>query len=354
MVILPMLVALSANVDQVIARNAAYLAKAQSLSVQVEATTNKRSGKGAGVLLFKRPSSIAFDLKWGGEDYLVRANSKTVIELEKSSRMYAEHEPTGILRLPAPELSSGMAFAFPGMLLSKSVGTQFALNSKKSYVGQEKVAGILTDHIRAESSTQMAKIKIDAWVDEQGALRRYDIDVAQPGASFHDSLLLSNYKINVKTTEQSFAKKPPVGYVPYVFDQESMVVQGGQKLKLTGLAGNDGKPFDLAKWLNGKKALVVIAGPTCKPSEEMLSHLNEFSGSLRTLAILPKQRSGLKSTLSLVDKKGAAASASRTPSLPVIILVDHKECVAQVWIGFDKANIQQLASEIRSISAQIK
>lgn len=354
MVIIPMLLGFAANAEQILARNTSYMSKVQSMSVKVDATSSRRPGKGKATLLFKKPNSIAFDLDWGSERFSVRANSKTVIEIERNSRMYSEHGPTGGLALPPSDLSAGLSLSFPGMLLRGGLRATLGKNAKTSYIGIEKIGGVAADHIRADISAQMAQITINAWIDSKGTLRKYDIAVSEAGSMFTNSLSFSDYKINLSTTPKDFTLKLPAGYVPYVFEEEPYVVQSGQKLNLGSLTFSNGKPFDLVKWLSGKPALLVVAGPDCQPSKEMLAALPELAGSLRTLAVVPNATSKPRSTLTLVDPKGQALANMRTPSSPIIVLVDSKGVVAQVWIGFSKTSESETAREIRAVSAQTK
>jgi len=296
---------------------------------------------------------MAFDLKWGDEDVSVRANVSKILEVERISSMYSEHEPTGVLGLPPMDLSRGVSLSLPSVLLRKDVKSGFPPSATVKYVGSEKTGGETCDHVRAISRTQMAEITVDVWIDSRGALRQYDIQIMQSMSRFVNSIKLSNYKANPSTNPSQFAMALPTGYVPFVFDTEPAVVSQGQKLKIGNLSGIDGKSFDLSAWLNGKKTLLVVAGKDCQPSKELISNLQAISGSIRTVVILPNSGMKANASLSLVDRTGAALTSLSTPSTPVVVLLDTKGIVGQVWLGFDKANIQQLASEIRTVSAQL-
>lgn len=349
-----MLIALAGSAEQAVARNTAYMAKVQSMSVQVEATSSDRPGVGKATLLFKKPDSIAFDLKWGDEDYSLRANGKKILEVERNSKMYAEHEPTGMLRLPPLDLSRGVGLAMPGMLLQKGITSAMPPGAQLKMIGSETISGLKSDHIRANFKTQVAEVTIDAWIDQKGALRRYDIQVMQAMSRFVNSLKLSNYKVNPPTSPNQFTMGLPIGYVPFVFDTEPAVIGQGKKLKVEGLTGVNGKPFDLQKWLSGKKTLLVVAGKDCQPSRTLLANLKSISNGVRTVAIVPDRSLRPAASLVLIDAKGASLAATSTPSTPLIALLDSKGVVAQVWIGFNESSANQLASEIRTISAQVK
>lgn len=354
MVIVTMLIAASLSAQQVVARNTAYMAKVKSLSVQVEATSNARPGVGRAFLLFKKPDSIAFDLKWGDEDYSLRANAKSILEVERVSRMYSEHQPTGALRLPPLDLSRGVGLSLPGMLMQKGLASAIPPKAELKYVGSEREQGVTTDRVRAQYKTPVAEVTIDAWVDAQGALRRYDLEVVQAGSRFTNSLRLSNYRINPPTTPRQFAMGLPIGFVPFVFDEEPAVIGQGRPLRIAGLTTTDGKPFDLSKWLAGKKTLVAVLGKGCAPSAALLSSLKTLAGGLRTVVIAPDKSVRAPGSLLLVDPKGNALQATGTPSTPLIALIDSRGAVQQVWLGFDKKSLNELSFEIRTISAQIK
>lgn len=354
MVIVPMLLVFAGSADQAFARNAAFMSKVQSMSVQVEATSNERQGVGKAFLLIKKPNNIAFDLKWGDEDVSVRASAKTILEVERNSRLYSEHEPIGVLGLPPMNLSRGVRLSLPTALLRKDVKSMMPQGGTVKYLGSEKTGSVASDHIRAHSKLQMGEITVDVWIDGQGALRQYDIQVIQPMSRFVNSIKLSNYKVNPTTNPGQFTMALPLGYVPFVFDTEPLVISQGQKLKISNLVGLDGKPFDLVKWLVGKKTLMVVAGKECLPSQNLISNIAEVSGGVRTVAILQTGGKKTGAALTLLDLKGDALKSTSTPSTPLVILLDSKGVVGQVWIGFDKANIQQLAYEIRTVSAQLK
>jgi len=354
MVILPMLIGFYGNAEQAVARNAAYLAKVQSMSVQIEATSSSRPGNGKAFLLFKRPASIAFDLKWGDEDYSLRANKAKIIEIERNSRMYSVHEPTGGLLLPPLDLSRGIGLSFPGMLLQKGVASAIPPGARLKFVGSEKTGGILADRIRANYKTQVAEVTVDAWIDKSGALRRYDIQVVQAMSRFANSLQLSNYRINPKTFPGQYEMTLPIGYVPFVFDEEPLVIGPGKKLKIGKLADMGGKSFDLEKWLIGQKTLVVVAGKGCQPSLDLLKQLRSLAGTLRSLAIVPDRSVSVSASKVVIDAHGAAIESTSTPSTPLIALVDSRGVVRQVWLGFDKKNMESLSLEIRTVSAQVK
>src|SRR5688572_28553430 len=91
--------------DEALKRNAAFMQTVQSLSVDIKVALIAPPYKGKGRLAIQFPRRTRFDVKLGPLDYSLAASEEGVLEIEHSTKYYAEDLPADFVGVPSSNIS---------------------------------------------------------------------------------------------------------------------------------------------------------------------------------------------------------------------------------------------------------
>ena len=280
--LLPLALAQPASGDAAVQRLDRYLKAAPAFSVDLEATLEGYPGSGTGSLIYTKNRRLLFRMKWGPSDYTFAAGPWGALELEKATRNYAEYPPAPDgLPYPDSAISRTANIGLPSYLLARSIAEAIPSEGKPAkFIGRERIGTVAVDHVQSSASNPMGSATADLWIDDQGRLLRYMMEVRSMMGTKRSETRFSNWKVLSTVPEATFRPRIPSGYTPVSFERDPIPVQIGQKLPPFQLTGPDGKPVGFDKLRGSRGLLLVVVRGSCEPSRRMLKALATTLGGL--------------------------------------------------------------------------
>ncbi|MCX7799080.1 MAG: DUF2092 domain-containing protein [Fimbriimonadales bacterium] len=280
--LLPLALAQPATGDAAIQRLDRYLRSAPVFRVDLEATMEGYPGKGTGSLVFAQNRRLLFAMKWGPSDYTFAAGPWGALELERATRNYAEYPPVpGGLPFPDSAISRTASIGLPNYLLARKVSEAVPSDGRPAkFLGREKIGTVGVDHVQTSASNPMGTATADLWIDDQGRLLRYRLEVRSMMGTRRSEQRYSNWRLLQSIPDAAFKPRIPSGFTPVFFERDPVPVQIGSRLPSFALTAPNGRRvgFDALK---GPKGLLIVAvRASCEPSRRLLQALRGTFESL--------------------------------------------------------------------------
>jgi hypothetical protein len=349
--LLYLIAASSSDADMALTRFESLMRRVQTLQVEVESKHPSMSVPSSGTFTMQRPDRLAFESKWGEEDYSFVLKGSTALEKVRNERLYDEYVLNTGLSGPPSRISWAGPQAFPDMLVLGSL-RRYSGPSKFTFVGNEQIDGQTTQRIRVQFDSESTKYEADAWIDGEGKLLQFDQKITATEGSDRKFLAFRNYRINQPVPAPIFDFEFPDGFRPFALPRGEVPLMIGNQAPLKGWVGSSGREEDLTPLTSKGGLLLVVADPDCAPSQAALKALEErkreLDGMGVQVAVLTHGKASMGSPFpTFYDPSGQSMNRLNPQGTPMFFLVDRKGMVAHLMQGFAPGSGPSMVAEIR-------
>jgi hypothetical protein len=356
-----LLVTATAPSDDPAARFEKYMASAKTIQVDLNLTVAGSQHSGKGSVRIKRPGHMLFQMKWGLSNYTFSLTDKETVAIEHGARRYREYGSAGRLFAPDSDISNVPEYGFPLPIATGSIRSLVPPGTKYTF-STTTFEGKPADEGRAKFTTQVGEVAVRVVVDASGRLLEYESAIASDPKSTTRRMRLSNYKINLPMTNESFRTPLPAGYSPQTLPGASYPLNNGEKMPLKGWKGIGGAP-DMASLAAGKPVFVAIGDPDCAVTRRVASAVGEIGKAVRAkggvavgISLSPAggQAALFPGLPAYYDPSEALARELRAPGTPMFLLISSKGTVVRVWYGYDPAQRAKFVADVSEWVPQAK
>jgi hypothetical protein len=342
------------EVDLVLARNAGYMSKVKSLSVDFKVALVAPFVSGNGRLVYEFPRRTRFDVKLNPIDYSLAASEEGILEIERSTKYYMEDLEAEFVGVPASKISYGPQLGFPFVLLKKSVRAHLAENAQYTYQGQTTIGGQKVDKLQASWSTLDGSGSGVILIDSEGKLVMLDWKGTRMGRPTGDKMEFSNYAVNEAVPMSTFRMSVPSGFVPYSLPALVYPPEIGAKVKLGVWNKAGAGKVDLDKELAGKPALLFVMDPACEASGRAAGLVEALGKSIRVVELLSDTAENVRVGRNRFYLGGEAIKTLSPPVTPTFYLLGPDGTLHRVWYGYDAERRKVLEDDMRAAIAELK
>ncbi len=347
----------SSQAPTAVERFAAYMKRADALTVKVRATTNGTTEVGEGTLEWRRPVSQRFEMKWGPERFEFRQNPNGMVAYLHERRYYQDYDPTRVMTPPPGVPSYVVRYGYPYVLLSGDLRPLLPANQTFKPAGTTTIGSVQADVVSASFSQLMAKMDYSAAIDSAGRLLRFSFAADSPQGAVNVTLEFSDYKTTAPGPAD-FAPKLPWGYVPLKLKPQPLMPDLGQALPLGRWTSSSGKKVDVAALAKGRPLVVLFTQEGCalsraaeKAFRALRQRLEEQNGQVVEVVLgAKKAKTGHRDPkrMLFVDPDRVIEREFGVPGAPYLVLFGADGKTSRAWYGFDSKQPMALVEGICS------
>ncbi len=330
-----------------------YIARADFLSVEFTSSTNG-SLPVKGKYWWHKPSKRQkLTLEVSGQRREFIQEPEMVMTVNHNGKTYQEYGRIPILVNPPPD-DPIILLSFPGVLLIPSMSS--SPDAKWTAGETTMVDGHRIDDVTMTIEDRTGNFVLKFFMDEAGRVVRCITDRPTPTGKEIIDQKFFNYDTG-DNGQRKITASLPVGYMPETIPLAVEVLTPGDKTELgTWNDARTGKPFDVAKWSQGKRCVFVLTASDCGPSQQMEAALQELRPLLvkqnaeLVEIVLGKEKGDLtakdKGRRIFWDESGAIERAFGVRTTPYFFVTNDKGIVLGGWSGY---SINERKDMIRSI-----
>ena len=330
-----------------------YIARAEFLSVEFTSSTNG-SLPVKGKYFWHKPSKRQkLVLEVAGQRREFIQEPEMVMTVNHNDKSYQEYGRIPMLVNPPPD-DPIILLSFPGVLLIPSMSSS---PDAKWTVGETKmVDGHQIDEVTMTIEDRTGNFVLKFYVDEAGRLVRCITDRPTPAGKEVIDQRFFNYDTG-DNGQRKIAADMPIGYMPETIPLATEVLTPGDTVDLGAwMDARTGKPFDIAKWSQGRRLVYVLTAADCGPSQQIEAALQELRPLLAKQKvelveiILGKEKGDVaakdKERKIFWDESGAIERAFGVRTTPYIFVTNDKGTILGGWSGFSTSERKNM---IRSV-----
>jgi len=328
-----------------------YWESAKSLSVDLEVEGDAAPGKGTGRLVIVKPDKLRFDMQWLDTNYSLALSRTFALEIERTRKVYNQFAPHEDYYLPKLAVSGVWRFSLPLELMHGNIQGGWPTGAKLT---DDKGPEPGSDVVHMSSNDRMGGTS-EAWatIDERGRLLKMETKQTDQGKSYHNTITLSHYKINVPEPAGLFTIALPAGYVPYRVAPQLDPYSPGSSLPATTWAKVSGGTTSLRSAMGGRRTLVAFVDGEADSSQRFLARRKELAAALGKMKVQllvasvgGSSAAARKAGASLYDKSGSGSFTAHVPGTPFLYLLEPNGKVIQAWYGFEPSEYGSLVTQI--------
>ncbi len=328
--------------DAVLKRFDQFLANSGALAVTVKTNVNG-TALGTATVRIDRPLrfSVTLTSSHGAESVVM--NETGALEVSHGTEIYASHPAIGRLYIPDFQVTEGLRYSIPSVLVRGSAQGFFPKESNPKVTPKVMVNGVATDQISAKVEGAGGSNEVRANFDATGRLLKFYTKSVSPQGTMVIDQDLSNYAVRQKFTAAQFSTRLPVGYSPFALDRADSGVPQGEPLPNVELkAAASGQAASLKNLISGKNALVVVADADFHANADLFKSIASISKKIPDFRLIVISAKGDAASAKKIgvpnvyfDPTGAQLAKLQAPGVPTMYLVDKKGSLAQMFFGFD-------------------
>lgn len=331
-----------------IARNVAFMASVEGLTLELTATVDGVPGQGRAKLVFRPPDMQVFTCKWGPETYRYVHSKAGALGIREDFGEYEQSQVFPRNIQPYGEFTGDSDFAYPNFLVFGNL-ERFARGAKTEVQAKETVRGASCDKLYVESSTIGTAGKHWFWVDAEGKVLRWKRQLDLQIGQLNTTMEITSVTKSAPSDPAFYAPKLPVGYMPTSIPGTRTRTRMVSEEAVFGrwLDARTNVTTDVAALAKGKPIALVFTDPDCTISAQAEPYLVSLRQSLKLKGCplievsfgtkKPNLAKKDKDRLVFWDKDGTVEAAYGVPGTPYFLLADKEGLLVRGWQGYAKS-----------------
>lgn len=334
MILFPIVCAVAPTPAAVLARLDGYLRAHSAVSAKFTYKSVKSSGAGTITIRFNSGTPNQVEWTYVGDNQRVKfvASGGLGISINQTRSSY-DRGAVGLV--PTPSSNVFHPNAYPTFLVGRGFDP-VAFSKAKGSVRPLPGGGDRLTYVQVHPGAATSQVDFD--IDSQGRILRMQVaEPPDPGYVF----TFTDYRVDRAALPSSFDVEPPVGDVPFAFDESYAPIHAGEGVPPIPLGGSS--PTNLVA-ISRKPTFVAFLDDPIPPGLlDSLKRINQFV-PVAIVTLGSTRPAGLTTyTASEADFDHAGIEAT-----PQFYLVGGGK-VTQAWLGFQQAKASSFEAEVKAI-----